>query len=292
MIVDGKTYEKVGMRFRGMTSYNVPQGKKRSFKVRIDLADKNQRLLGYKGLHLLNSHEDPSFLRTVLCDHIAGQYLPAPKANLVRVVINGESWGIYANEEPFDKDLLQDWFGESNGTRWRVPVNFSGSSALVYHGENEEVYRRLYDIKSKDKKQAWRDLISLCRQLEQLPDDRLETDLDRVLNVDEALWFLATDNVLMDDDGYFSRGSDYCIYEDSAFRRFHLLPRDSNETFRFGGGPGGFRGRGGRGDDAPDGGGPGGAGGFAGRGGRGGPRGGEEPPADRVEADGGRHSTR
>jgi spore coat protein CotH len=270
LIVDGKTYPNVGVRFRGNTSYNVPIGKKRPFKVTIDLADKKQRLLGYRGLHLLNSHEDPSFLRTVLFDHISGQYCPTPKANLVRVVINGESWGVYVNEEPFDRDFARDWFGEDKGARWRVPVNFSGSGALVYHGENEETYRRLYDLRSNEKKSAWRDLIALCRQLDQLPDEKLETDLDRVLNVDSALWFLAVDNVLMDDDGYFSRGSDYCLYQDSTFKRFHLAPRDSNETFRFGGGPG----PGGPGGPGGGFGGPGGGGakGFA-KGGRGGPGG-------------------
>ena len=49
LIVDGKTYPNVGVRFRGNTSYNVPVGKKRPFKVTIDLADKKQRLLGYRG---------------------------------------------------------------------------------------------------------------------------------------------------------------------------------------------------------------------------------------------------
>ena len=286
LTVDGKTYENVGVRFRGNTSLmGIPRGKKRPWNVSIDLVNKKQRLLGYKTLKLLNAHTDPSLLRTVLFDHVAGQYHPAPKANLVRVVINGESWGVYVNEQSFNKEFAKDWFADDNGARWRIPVNFSGSGALVYQGENEDTYRRLYELKSKDKKAVWKDLVSLCRQLEQLPDDKLETDLDRVLNVDSALWFLATDNVLMDDDGYVSRGSDYCIYLDSTFKRFHLVPRDSNETFRFGGGPGpgGFGGPGGRGRGGPGGGfggpGDGGAKSFAKGGGRGG-AGGFDRPGD------------
>jgi len=249
LIVDGKTYANVGLQFRGNTSlHGVPRGKRRSLNVAINYADKKQRLLGYRGFNLLNSSSDPSFLRVVLYDHIAGQYGPAPKANLVRVVINGESWGIYVNEERFNRDFARDWFAEENGVRWRAPVNFSGSSALVYLGESEATYRRLYQMKGAKQKQGWLDLIGLCKQLEQLPDDKLETELDRVLNIDRALWFLAVDNVLMDDDGYFSRGSDYCLYQDCAFGRFHLVSRDNNETFRFGGGfggPGGFGGSGG-----------------------------------------------
>jgi len=265
LIVDGQTYRNVGVRLRGNSSLHVPSGKKRSLNVSLDLVDKNQRLRGYKTLNLLNSHTDPSFLRMVLYDLIARDYLPAPQANLVRVVINGESWGVYGNEEQFNKDFAQKWFGDSDGARWKVPPNFSGAAALVYHGDNAEDYQRLYEVKADDEPQAWQDLITVCRQLDQLSDDQLETELDRLLNVDRALWFLAIDNVLMDEDGYFSRGSDYSIYQDTQYKRFHVLPRDSNETFRFHGGPGG------------PGGGPGGPGGGPG-GGFGPPGGGFGPP--------------
>jgi hypothetical protein len=247
LTVDGKTYPSVGVRFRGMSSYmGVPRGKKRSMNVSLDLVHKNQRLLGYKTLNLLNSHTDPSLLRTVLFDRVARSYIPTPDANLVRVVINGECWGIYVNEEQFDKDFVARWFGENDGRRWKVPPNFSGAAALVYHGAAKDPYRRLYELKSKEEDRAWRDLIELCRQLQQTPDDAVETRLDPVLVVDRALWFLAVDNVFMDDDGYFSRGSDYSIYQDTVHGRFHLLPRDSNETFRLhGGGPPGGPGGGG-----------------------------------------------
>jgi spore coat protein CotH len=268
MIVDGKAYANVGLRFRGTSSYGgVPRGQKRSFNVTVDLADKKQNLYGYKTLNLLNAHEDPSFLRSVLFNHIARHYIPAPEANLVRVVINGESWGVYTNEEQFNKDFVQKWFGNGDGPRWKVPPNFSGAAALVYHGDDAAEYRGMYEIKAKDEDQAWRDLIALCKKLQETPDDKLETELAGVLDIDRALWFLALDNVLGDGDGYYSRGSDYVIYQDTTSKRFHIMPRDSNETFRSGGGPGGPGGPGGafgqrggpggdRGPAAPGGGGP------------------------------------
>ncbi|MBN2506579.1 MAG: CotH kinase family protein [Verrucomicrobia bacterium] len=51
----------------------------------------NQRLGGYRTFNLLNAHGDPTFLRSVLYYHIARNYIPVPKANFVRVVINGEN---------------------------------------------------------------------------------------------------------------------------------------------------------------------------------------------------------
>ena len=59
-----------------------------------------------------------------------------------------------------------------------------------------------------------------------------------------ALWFIALDNALINNDGYWIRTSDYSIYQDEK-GRFHILPADVNETFvrpggpGFGGGPGG-----------------------------------------------------
>ena len=63
----------------------------------LNFVHAEQRLGGYRSLNLLNSNADPTFLRTVLYQYVARQYIPAPKANWVRVVINGESWGIYVN---------------------------------------------------------------------------------------------------------------------------------------------------------------------------------------------------
>ena len=48
-------------------------------------------------LNLLNANQDPTFLRSVLYLDIARDYIPAVKANFVRVVINGESWGVHVN---------------------------------------------------------------------------------------------------------------------------------------------------------------------------------------------------
>ena len=80
MIVDGKAYNNVGLRFRGTSSYGgVPRGQKRSLNVTVDLVDGKQSLDGYKTLNLLNSHTDPSFLRSVLYNHIARQYIRRPK---------------------------------------------------------------------------------------------------------------------------------------------------------------------------------------------------------------------
>ena len=237
LIVDGEVYRSVGVRFRGSSSYFTVENEKKSFNIAVDANDDNQRLLGYKTLNLLNGHADASFLREVLYSRIARDYIPALRANFVKLVINGEDWGIYINSQQYNKDFLSDWFDTRSGVRWKVPPG--RESGLVYNGDDPADYQESYQLKTneKDAPNAWEDLINLCKTLHDNTGNQLEAKLSPIFDIDRALWFLALDNVFIDNDGYFSRGSDYSIYQDTN-GRFHLLPYDSNETFRFAGGGG------------------------------------------------------
>jgi spore coat protein CotH len=301
LVVDGKTYPDVGVHFRGNSSYfSVPAGSKRSLNLSLDYADDKQRLLGQKTLNLLNNHEDPSMLRAVLFNRIAGQFVPTPKANFVKVVINGESWGVYTNAQQFNKEFAKEWFPDDKpaakkadkkvaakaegdagkadkpaeadkaaksdkAARWKVPGSPGGRGGLTYLGDDPAPYRRLYQIKSADDDASWKALIGLCKVLNQTPPDKLADALAPILDVDGALWFLALDDVFANGDGYWTRGTDYSIYRDHK-GKFHVLPQDTNETFSAGGGPGGGMM-----------GGPGGGGGGFGRGPRGAGNGGGNP---------------
>jgi hypothetical protein len=231
LTVDGKTYPDVGVHFRGASSYMmVGKGRKRSLNLSIDFAHKDQRLLGYRTINLLNSHRDPTFLRSVLYYHVARHYLPAPQANYVKLVINGESWGIYINVQQFNKDFLQEWFGETKGARWKAPGSPRGNAGLTYLGDNPADYRRRYQLKTKDQPKAWADLIKLCRTLNETPLEKLEDALAPLLDLEGVLWFLALENVFINSDGYWIRASDYDLYQDGR-GRFHIVPYDANETF-------------------------------------------------------------
>jgi spore coat protein CotH len=142
--VDGKTYSEVGVHFHGASSYMmVGEGQKRSLVLSLDFVHPEQQLGNYRKLNLLNSHEDPSFLRTVLSLQIARDSFPAPQANFVRVVINGESWGIYVNQQHFNKEFTKEAFGSAKGARWKVPGSPDGHGGLEYLGEDAAPYKRI-----------------------------------------------------------------------------------------------------------------------------------------------------
>ncbi len=198
-------------------------------------------------------------LTTVLYSQISRAYIPAPKANLVRVVINGESWGVYVNAQQFNKEFLRENFHEQKGARWKVTGSPMASGGLDYIGEDIAEYKKHYDLKSGED-EDWRALIKLCRILSETPPDQLEAALSPILDIEGALRFIALDNALINGDGYWVRASDYALYRDTK-GRFHVLPHDMNEAFSTPHGPGMGGGRG-----------PGGPGGQRG------PEGGPRPP--------------
>jgi hypothetical protein len=226
----------------------TPAGSKRSLNLSFDFADSSQRFLDYRTLNLLNGNGDPSFLRPVLYAEIARRYIPIPRANYVRVVINGEYWGVYVNAQQFNSDFTRDFFKSTKGARWKVPGSPGGRGGLEYLGDNIDDYKRIYEIKTKDTAESWRGLIALCRVLSTTPPASLEAALAPMLDVDEALKFLALEVALVNNDGYWIRASDYSLYRDER-GRFHVLPHDTNEALAEEGGPGfpGFGGLGGRG---------------------------------------------
>ena len=231
LIVDGKTYRDVGVHFRGNNSFSmVSDGWKRSISLAFDFVDPKQRVGGYRGLHLLNCNQDPTMLRSVLYCEAARHYFPAPKVNFLRVVINGENWGVYANQQKFDKEFVLDFFHTTKGARWRSPNN-STHGGFGYLGEDIAAYKRWYSGKSKEDPKAWADLARLCKVVDRTPPDQLAKTLEPILDLDNVLAFLALDCAVINNDGYWNDGSDFSIYEDIN-GRFHLLPHDANEGFR------------------------------------------------------------
>ena len=235
LIADGKKYAGVGVHFRGSSSYlMVRSSLKKSFNVSIDHSIPRQRLEGFRTLNLLNGNQDSTFLREVMFSHVARNYIPVPRVNYVKVVINGANWGVYQNAEQFNKDYLKDAYGTRGGVRWNVHRNQRGVGALTYRGDDPANYSA-YELRTKrsEKKDAnaWKRLVSFCKVLNDTPTDELHAVLPKVLDIDEVLWYCALENVFLPSDGYMNQGYDYRIYEDKS-HRFHLISHDCNEILQ------------------------------------------------------------
>lgn len=241
VIVNGKKYLKVGIRYKGNSSYHSTRKDgyaKLPFNIKIDDEIKDQLLPGgYGTLKLSNVFRDPSFVREPLSYEIARKYMPASKANFAKVFVNDEYLGVYHNVESVDDQFLEDHFQESDGylvkcdPDWSIEQEAgcqdSDKSSLMYIGEDSICYQRFYEMKDD---YGWKGLIGLTKTLNQEPNR-----LEEVLDIDRALWMLAFNNVLVNLDSYTGMlCHNYYLYQDTS-GIFHPIVWDMNLSL------GGFR---------------------------------------------------
>ena len=220
LVIDGKTYEDVGVRFKGNSSFkSVKKGgsKKLPFNIEVDYKNKKQSLPGgYEKIKLSNVFRDPSYVRELLSYEIARKYTHAPKCNFAKLYVNDQYLGLYNNTQSIDKGFLKENFGEDKGIlvkcdpEWGAKVSPSckkgDKSSLMYLGDNPACYTSNYELKS-DK--GWNDLIELMDVLKNKKED-----LHKHIDIDQVLWMHAFNNVLVNLDSYTGRLShNYYLYK-------------------------------------------------------------------------------
>lgn len=239
--IDGQVFEKVGVRFKGNSSYfNVHKtgSNKLPFNMKANYKKDKQRFPGgYETIKLSNVFRDPSFLREAMSYEIARQYMPAPKCNYAKVWVNDEYLGLYNNSESIDENFLEKHFGDGDGTffkcdpEWRAKqkegCKEGEKASLMYLGPDPACYTTYYEMKTDE---GWEDLLNLMKNLKTDPHG-----IDELLNVDMALWMHAYNNVLVNLDSYTGRLShNYYLYK-TPDGLFTPLIWDLNLSF------GGFR---------------------------------------------------
>ena len=234
--IDGTLIDSVGIRYKGWSSFNTAFPK---LPLNIDLNHFiPNSYQGYKKFKLANAFIDPSFLRDVLTFEVARKYMSAPKSNLIKVYINGTYRGVYTNTETIDKNFLADHFEENDNEFYKMGANYnwvnpsygtncsvSGTyCSLDYLGQDTMCYRKYYT--NKNLEHSWQYLINVA--------DTLENHLgniDEILNVDVALWYLAMNNVFMNMDSYIGKFQhNYYSFKDQD-GRFNMLIWDLNHSF-------------------------------------------------------------
>ncbi|MCB0706228.1 MAG: CotH kinase family protein [Saprospiraceae bacterium] len=230
--INGVKYEYCGVRFRGSKSFQ-PEGKRNGLYIKLNHINKEQNIDGNKSIKLSNSLRDPSMVREVLSYEIARQYMPAPRANYAQITINGSPYALLVNVEPIADEFLDRNFGSSNGALYKAKgfdqytnypktclQNIFGSLA---HETDVNCYFYNWEMKTDG---GWGDLIELTRMLNEEPGK-----IQNVLDVDETLWMLAYNNVLVSLSSYSGQHSDnYYLYEDK-FGKFHPIIWDMNLSF-------------------------------------------------------------
>ena len=228
LIIDGSLYDSVGIRYKGFSSVSVNRVKN-PFNIKLDYIINGQDHNGVDKLKLSNVYQDPSFIREVLTYEIAGNYLPSAKANYANIYINDTLWGLYTNVQAVNKDFLNDHFGNKyypffkcNPENLNVSPGGENANLSDAHGNDSLDYQPYYDIKSD---YGWEALYNLIDTLNNYYDS-----VNKVLNVDRALWMHALNYTLINFDSYIGYGQNYYLYKDKT-GQFNPLLWDLNMSF-------------------------------------------------------------
>lgn len=225
--INGVQFDSVGVRYKGNSTYN-PSQVKNPFHIELN-EHINQNYQGYTDIKLSNIGKDPSMVREVLGYSILRQYMAAPLSNYANVYVNGTLIGLYASSESISDNFNENHFYSNSGTSFKCnPPAGAGPGTsdypdLVYQGTDSTLYYDGYELKSN---YGWADLIKLTDTLK-----NYTSSIEKILDVDRALWMLAFDNTIVNLDSYIGTfKQNYYLYRDQT-QRFNSVIWDLNESF-------------------------------------------------------------
>ncbi|MBL7923193.1 MAG: CotH kinase family protein [Bacteroidia bacterium] len=221
--IDGITYDSVGVRFRGNTSFQTGSSQKKSFKIELDNWKSTHDYDGYSTFKLNNAAQDPSMMREVFYTTMIRRHIPTAKSSFVKLYLNGSNWGLYSNVQQLNKDFLEEWYLSNDGIWWRADKppgsggGFGGwgdgTAALNYLTNDTSTYKQYYTLKESSMQYPWDYLVRLCDKLENTPLAALEDTMDNYMDLDRTLWYLASEIAWTDDDSYVYKGKmDYYVH--------------------------------------------------------------------------------
>ncbi|MBW8380922.1 MAG: CotH kinase family protein [Youngiibacter sp.] len=211
--INGDTYSGVKIRTKGnssLSSVSRSGGDRYSFKV--ELGDDLQ-------LNLNNMYSDPSYMREFLSYEIMEKFgMKVPLFSYAKVSINGEYFGLYLAVESILEPYLERNFEDAGGDLYK-----SDGSTLEYIDDDEDSYTGL-EIKTNEEDYDFTKVTDLLKAIE------TGFDIEKYLDVDSALRYIAANTALMNFDSYLGNfGHNYYLYEVDG--KFTILPWDYNMSF-------------------------------------------------------------
>jgi hypothetical protein len=223
---------KVGLRVKGNSSATI-RNERKSLKIDFDRFDGKARFHGLSKLNLHNGFNDPTVMREFLAYrlfHDAGA--PASRVGYARIFVTlpgrfkDKLLGLYVNVEQVNGTFLRDRFADASGNLWKGE---SGSD-FTYPGDDPEALGG-YELKRNEDRGDYARLVAFLRALGRTPDASFASEIEKHLDVEAFLGYVAANTLLANLDSPAGTGHNYYIYHDPASDRFTVIPWDLNLAF-------------------------------------------------------------
>ncbi len=220
LLKEGNTeYANVGFHLKGAAGSYRNFDDKPGLTLNMDKFTDAQRYNGMDKWHLANSAQDPSYLSELICGEIfraAG--VPASRVSHATVTINGRKRGLYYIKEGYDKQFLQNHFGNSNG-------NFYDGGFL------RDIDQQLDLVSSKNDVADRADLKALVAATREGNEKKRFEKLEKLLDLDKFISYVVVEMITSDWDGYPSKCNNYRIYHHPKTNKITFIPSGMDQMF-------------------------------------------------------------
>ncbi|HEV8543159.1 MAG TPA: CotH kinase family protein [Verrucomicrobiae bacterium] len=213
----GNIYTNVAIRLKGGPGSFRPLQDKPAFTLNFDKFAEGQRFHGLKKIHLNNSVQDRTCMKEKISRELfeaAG--VPAPRAGNALVHFNERDLGLYVLVEGINKQFLKRYFKDTKGN---IYDGHSGSDVTsdmpTNDGENPRDKSRLR---------------ALARAAQESDLQIRLAELEKTLDVDRFLSFIAMEMILEHWDGYTMNRNNYRIYHDRDTDRMVFIPQGLDQV--------------------------------------------------------------
>jgi len=224
--INGILYDSVGVRYKGNSSYRSNQTKN-PLNIKLNYW-KDQDYDGYYTFKLSNGFKDPSFVREVLAQEIAGKYMPAARAGYASVTINGSLIGLYTNVQSVNDVFTREHYYSEDRPFFEGVGDGPSPAGCSYNPweylgtDSTSCYPYYYDSKSGEHMSYMMDFLDIF--------NNQPNDMETMYNVDRHLWAMAFDISLVNLDAPISMAHNFYLYYDET-ERFNYVKWDMNECF-------------------------------------------------------------
>ncbi|HZO84980.1 MAG TPA: CotH kinase family protein [Verrucomicrobiae bacterium] len=215
---DGDTvYTNIAIRLKGAAGSFRPVDDRPALTLNFDKYVDGQKFHGLDKMHLNNSVQDPSYMTELICGELfVAAGVPAARTSHARVELNGRDLGLYVLKEGFDKTFLKRHFKNASGN--------------LYDGGFLREITEPLEMDSGDGKD-YADLKALARAAQESDPSARWAALEKVLDVERFVTYMAMETITWDWDGYPMKHNNYRVYAEPSPGKIVFLPHGMDQMF-------------------------------------------------------------